>query len=441
MNNNQSIKLFWLFLLVAVTASCATSPMIAPQINSLVVGEKYAYALKTLEANKEAYGANNQLLYWLDYGLLLHLGGKYDESIKAFNKAMNLYDQNFTTSVSNQGTTWLINDNTAPYRGEDFERVLINIFQSLNYLQIGKTEDALVEARNIDSLLKSINNQYSIEDKNVYSEDAFARFLMGIMYELTGGSGGLNDAYIAYRNSLKLYEEDFKPNYGVTTPPLLIENLLSVAEVIDEEEFKKLERKYYGKSFPTLREKEQKAEVYLIYYFGLSPIKHQAGIVLPLPGGYIHKLAFPEYGKREYELKVQSFSAVSDEKITFQALTQKVDDISSIAVQNLENRRGRVLAKALTRSTGKYFLERTQEQMLRRRYNDQAADAFKYVSSIFNIASEQPDLRSWQTLPGEIRMSRLLLVPGRYEFFANKKLIGDILLKKGDKKFLIYRSN
>ena len=80
-----------------------------------------------------SYGERNRLLYLLDYGLVLHISGKHQESIRVFEEAKKIYDQMYTISLSNEATTWLINDNTAPYRGEDFERAMINLFQAMNF--------------------------------------------------------------------------------------------------------------------------------------------------------------------------------------------------------------------------------------------------------------------------------------------------------------------
>jgi len=85
----------------------------------------------------------------------------------------------------------LSNDLTLPYEGEDFETVLINVVAALNYVLLNQWDDALVEARKVDHKLNVINDRY--DKKNVYKEDAFARYLSGILYE---GKGELNDAFI-----------------------------------------------------------------------------------------------------------------------------------------------------------------------------------------------------------------------------------------------------
>ena len=52
---------------------------------------------------------------------------------------------------------------------------------------LGKTEDALVEIRRLDTLLTGLNNKY--DAKSVYKEDAFARYLSGAYIRVFRASG------------------------------------------------------------------------------------------------------------------------------------------------------------------------------------------------------------------------------------------------------------
>ena len=81
---------------------------------------------------------------------------------------------------------------------------------------------------------------------------------------------------------------------------------------------------------------------------------------------------------------------------------------------------------------------------------DGAAYGFDFLSSLYNLSTERADLRSWQTLPAQIRVARLLLEPGEYEFFVqtytdnnrflNKVSLGKGNLKAGEKKFFVFRN-
>lgn len=430
------ISLFAL-LSVVFSLSCASPPLVQPQINSLVIAEKFDYALKILDENQASYGENNKLLFMLDYGMTLHIAGRYKESIIAFEDAKAIYDGLYTLSLRNQAKTWLINDYFSPYRGEDFERIMINVFQALNFVALGDIEEALVDARDVDLKLTLLNRQYNPNQKNKYKEDAFARFLMGILYEGAGSTENLNDAYISYVKAVEVYENNFYPDYGTGIPLILKENILAAAKFMGKEEFSQYRKKFKNIDFLTLQEKRKKGEIYLFYYYGFSPIKHQIAIPIPLPNGFLAKLAFPHYSKRKTKIEPGWLKAVDATGTKFTFETEEAQNITAIAIQSLEDRKVRVIAKGVLRSGGKYIAARNIEKKIN---NDLAADTFKYISNLYQISSEQADLRSWQTLPAQIRVARLILKPGEYKLFLNERGLGKVNISAGEKKYFIIRT-
>lgn len=426
--------IFLSFLIV----SCAASPMIQPQINGLVIAQRYPYALEVLQNNAEAYGPKNKLLYTLDYAMVLHLSKNYKESIDKFEEAKNIFDQLLTKSISNQTATWLINDNSAFYHGEDFERALINVFQALNFVMLGEIDEALVEARDANVILEMINRQYKPEERNVYSDDAFIRLLMGILYEIADSDDNLNDAYISYAKAVDIYENNYRPQYQMAVPEILKENILTLAKFMGEEEFRFYKGRFSDTTFRSLKEKKTMAEVYLIQYHGYSPMKYAVMLPIPLPDGYITKLAFPKYEKRPYNREDKShFKAVSRQKEKFETKMEIGEDINAIAIRNLENRQARVIAKAVARMGMKYAIEKQIENQIYESNGRNAANVFRYLSGLYNITSEQADLRSWITMPGEIRLGRLLLPEGSYDLFLNDHKINTVSLKAGEKRIIM----
>jgi len=107
---------------------------------------------------------------------------------------------------------------------------MLNLLLALAYLQEGSVEDALVEARKVDKKLEAINSQYPKGKKNGYKEDAFVRWLMGMLYEIDPTSANLNDAFISYRKALNIYKKDYRTDYGLGPPVLLKKQYLRLAE-------------------------------------------------------------------------------------------------------------------------------------------------------------------------------------------------------------------
>jgi hypothetical protein len=143
-----------------------------------------------------------------------------------------------------------------------------------------------------------------------------------------------------------------------------------------------------------------------------------------------------------YTIDKGYFAAVaSDSKKTFRRNTELGEDISNIAIKTLDNRKVRTIAKAVLRPAGKYFAERAVEESVRRSSGELPADGISIAGSIYNIYSEQADIRSWQTLPAQIRIARLILSPGDYDLEFNGKPLDHVSLKAGEKKIILKRTS
>jgi len=433
-----------LFLVFGLFLSgCAAHMPAQTQLDSLLKSGDYPAALKLVQDPKTDYGRRNDLLLKLDKGVTLHYAGQYAQSAQEFETAKTAFERLYTKSVSTIAATWAINDTAGPYRGEDFERVLVNIFQALNYVRQDQPREALVEARDVDSILRTINDGYPPDKKNIYREDAFARLLMGLIYESRGTPQDYNDAYIEYARAAKIYREGYSADYGTPVPQLLKENLLAAAQFMGKQEFDQWRKIYPQVDFMPWKEKKQKAEVYLIQYNGLAPQKKEILVPVPLPNGYV-QYAFPAYQLRPTAMTQTILAArtTGNDGKVFQAGTELGEDISAIAVKNLDNRKARFIAKAIISSTGKFVAEKQIQQKIRRKQGDAAAFGLEILGDVFNAATSRADTRCWLTLPGQIRIARLILEPGEYSLSVTGPHLelGTIKLSPGQKKWFIIKT-
>jgi uncharacterized protein len=127
----------------------------------------------------ERKSPKDQLLALLDEGMVLHAGGRWEESIKVLGEADKLSQQLDVVSVSEEAATLLTNERERAYRGEDFEKLMISVLQALNYAGLGKEEDALVEVRRVNERMRKM----IVDEKKPYEQLAFARYLGGVLYE------------------------------------------------------------------------------------------------------------------------------------------------------------------------------------------------------------------------------------------------------------------
>lgn len=429
--------------------SCAPSVKQYPKINQLLLTQDYDSACKLVKESKKTYAKRNAALYHLDEGILLHYAARYKESNLNLFEAESIMDELYTKSLSKEAASFLISDNTIPYRGEDFERAMVNLFMALNYVGLGDWEGALVEARKVDNTLSIINSKYDEEKRNVYKEDGFIRFLMGTLYE---AEGEINDAFISYRKAEEVYRADYALNYGVRPPAFLIENLLAAADAMDfHQEMREIQNAYPHVTFGDLAEKTGMAEVLFVHYNGLGPEKVENSLVVPMPDGFLVKIAYPTFVKRSYQIshgQITLRNMESGESYRFP--TVLMEDITSIAITNLENRINRIKAKAIVRATTKYLISKQAEKAARKEGGEWLGLMVKFTATVASAATEQADVRHWRLLPAEIRVGRVVIAPGKYRgkidfvdargAVMSSREIPPFSVKKTEKKFFMFRT-
>ncbi len=178
--------------------ACVSARMSDHESDHLFQQGHYEQAAERLEKGLKEYGqGRDELLYLLDIGLSLHSAGKYDESNKVLLKADKIAEIKDYTSLTEEGATLLTSENIKDYKGEDFEKVLINTYLAMNFALMGDFENSLVEARRVNHKLHLMIT----EGQRKYKQNAFARYLSAILYE---AEHNFNDAYVDYKNTWKL---------------------------------------------------------------------------------------------------------------------------------------------------------------------------------------------------------------------------------------------
>ncbi len=431
--------------LVLGCASCASvgGPALQPEINGLLISGHAPLAAQKIEAGEAGYGSGNYVLYHLDRAMVLAMTGDHAGSAASLEKARDRNEQLYTRSAGKEAMTWLVNDNMEPYRAPDYERVLMNVFQAFNYLDMGKPDEALVEARDLDSRFP-VTDGY--QDAGRTPEDnGFARLLFGILYEAAGTRQDRNDALISYRQALTVYDAYYDGKY---VPHILQEGLLRLAAEFNDPDLPAYRRRFSG-----VREtvpEDGAAVVYLFESVGFSPVKVPEIIPVPADRGFVTKIAFPKFMDRVYDtggarLVLQDASGrqlMKDAELGV--------DIGELAHRDLKARKALVLAKSIARPALKYLAQRSEKEALRKEHGAAAAEVFGLFSNLYNFYTEQADLRSWQSLPAKVFAARLVVRPGPYQAGIEsldaaggvlaREEAGALDLKAGETYFLIRRS-
>lgn len=378
-------------------------------------------ALKTLRSSTMYKRKHAEFLSHVNNGLLLSVMGKYEESNSYLEKAF-IFGEDYRVNYAREAASYLTNPTVTIYRGEDHEHLMLLYYKALNFLKLEKYEDALVECRRLNIRLQQLSDRYTSPER--YKRDAFIHNLMGIIYQ---ANGDWNNAFIAYRNALEIYEEDYARMFGLQTPEQLKRDLLETAfrtGFLDEFE---IYREKFG--WPDYAVSNRDADLVFFWHNGLGPVKdewsinfminrsgdqfvffnEQLGLSYTFPVANeddrnslnrleVFRVAFPKYVERPP--LYASASIYADET---EYPLQLTEDVNKIAFKSLQERMWLEFSKALIRVA----LKKAAEHSARK--EDESLGA---LIGMVNAMTEKADTRNWQTLPHSILYTRVPLNEG-----------------------------
>jgi tetratricopeptide (TPR) repeat protein len=160
---------------------------------------------------------------------------------------------------------------------------------------------------------------------------------------------------------------------------------------------------------PILKDETSLAESYdEDFYLGLSD-RASGFDVAGREVAYVLSVAIPHHVHTE-PLARSGLLDVGEARVE----TVKAQDLSAVAVRNLNEKMPRVLAKTAARALVKYLAKEKAED----KWGGLAGALFDIAGS----ATEHADTRSWLSLPSEIHLARLPLPAGTYD--ASLRLLG-----------------
>jgi uncharacterized protein len=379
-------------------------------------------ALEALQENPKQAEGKARFIYYLNNGLLLSILGRYEESNNYFEQAF-LFGEDYHMNYLTEAASYMVNPQLTIYRGEDHEHLLLLYFKAINFLKMNRPEQALVECRRLNNRLNTLSDRYVSEKK--FQRDAFVHTLMGIIYQSTQD---YNNAFIAYRNAVDIYETDYAEMFNMRIPQQLKKDLLNTAwwtGFVDE--FEHFKTKFNMEGYKAVK---HEAELVFFWNNGLSPVKGEWGIDFlidrsgeeavvfsnpamgvrfpfevkdkkeqsDLTSLEIFRVAFPKYVERPLYYRTATIQADTN---SFEL--EQAENVSKIAFYSLEQRMMTEFSKGLLRAATKKITEHSI------RKEDERLGA---LIGMVNAMTEKADTRNWQTLPHSIYYSRVPLKEG-----------------------------
>ncbi|MBA6391950.1 hypothetical protein H4J38_14335 [Colwellia sp. BRX10-3] len=418
--------------IISVLSGCATFQLTDlfqgynSQMKPVKAAQRQGDFLKAQNLLGEREQSNNTyVLSLLERGRLQFLAANWPASQKTFAQAYvqvenqrNKAKIQISKGFENLGAV-VSNDNATSYEVPYYEQGMLHSYQALNYLFQHDLSGALVEIRRAnlvqenalkaykDELYKAQNELHNSgmstdslqggypsmvsaigKVKNGF-QNAFTFYLSGILYE---ASGELNDAYIDYKRAIEIYPEN---NY-------LQQDVLRLATKLAMQDDLASFQQRFGKY--QARDSKGQGQVVVLVERDIINSKQDVGLNLPV-GRSNYGLKFFSFSLPVYEGALTQHSKISFKSTEQSYQSNEIVRIQSLAAKDLKDQLPSLLTRQVVRVVAK--------EQVRQKLSREAGDVGNILASIYNIASEKADTRSWSTLPDQVDIVRMDLPAGK----------------------------
>ena len=399
------IKLFSIIIFFSIF-SCASNVDLHSAFVYDVKNGNYELVYSTLEqSSKNYYSNHDDVLQMLDLGLLAHYSDFPESSINYLNRAESLIEENFSKSISQNISSYILNDNVIDYAGEEYEDIYVNLFKCLTFISQENYESAFVEIRRFNNKLKSLSVKYQeqiskikkesqMQDDSLNSENykvqfydsVFARYLSMLLYLY---EGDVDSAKIDYNYLVSAFESQ-KKLYNFSFP-------------------KQIEENFYTQ--------KNNVRLNVVAFSGMAPRKKEESISNVYYG---YKIALPVMYKIKTEVDSIELVAINkDTKTVYQKDFEKIESISNIAVDTFKQKQSLIYTKSIARSIIKYGTTAVLGVCKETSDEDNIFDLLYLASLLANQLTEVADIRTSKYFPSSVYISGIDLPAGNYDIIVN----------------------
>lgn len=355
----------------------------------------------------EAFGSDDALLRWQETGRAYALAHQWQESAAAYLQAIKMYDDQdlearlqLSEAVQTVGSI-LSNDNALPYQGEPHERLIVHLQQAINYFAIGDRQAGEVELRKLalEQAVQAQHNeteiaeaQQSAREANIDAKGINHRYLSRLDFAAGSVKQSFQIVWGSYFSAV-CWEAlgdhsralvDYKQSYEMRPDLVFI-----------YDDIARVSTRILGQ-----KGTQKTSRVFVFIEQGWVAAKQAVEVPIPTFDGGIVKVSMPTYG--DHFKPVRPYTITADNQ-NWGAVSSVLTETGRLAARNLRDRvLGRVV-RQVVRAYSKYRLQKQAGQI--------AGPIGQFAANVYNLVSEQADLRSWQLLPATAQVAGLDLEP------------------------------
>ncbi|MDR2094346.1 MAG: hypothetical protein LBP76_02370 [Treponema sp.] len=390
--------------------SCATDPRVYKDIDAGVGRGSYVDALSALEKGQSSiYPPKNIIMYHLDKGILEHYAGRYQESAEDLEEAERLIYEAYTKSVTQDIASYVANDNTKDYPGEDYEDIYVNVFSALNYYHRNDMQGAMVEIRKLTEKLEYLSTKYAADLDKVreygqennaeipageavnISDSVLARYLSALFYR---GSNRVDDARVDFVQLWNVYHS-VPAVYSTPLPGSLELSGIPGHETNEE-----------------LAVPAGQARLNALCFAGLGPVKTEEKIY----GPFDTRVSLPRLTPRPSLISRIRVEVERGPSFDLELL----EDMGAVMAETFKIRYSIIVAKTFIRTAIKYAVSVASGVAVSEAADNQLLGlGVALLGKIATDASEAADIRSSRYFPDKAYAGGVTLAPGVYNITVN----------------------
>ena len=351
----------------------ATAPRIHNynSVNNNLQSCNFDSAIKTIESDNE-----NELLKNAEVGLTYYFKGDYSSSNHSFDRAINQYRIN-----ENKASFALSNILRKEYQGEGYDKVFLHNYKAINYLMMGDSEKARVEAKNSNLYQMEARRKLSkFKADNRSSNQSFTRFDK-IFNSVNPKHTPYQNPFAYYISALG-YEEDGEYDQALID----IRNAVRYApySTVLKEKLSQYENGKKGSS------------VELFFDIGKSPTKSQVKIPLDMGNGETRMAYLPAFSQ-VYKSDIEYIQIV-DSHNNEVAKSSLLSDVKAIKINEFKEKLPSIA----------YILSKEAGVTLASKALDEKSKGIATIFKIANAVYGQQDISTWGILPEKILVASFM---------------------------------
>jgi hypothetical protein len=378
---------------------------------------QYDQAARTLDdpRTKDLYTGKNQLLYWLDRGAVALALDDTQTTVDLLEKAESYMEVRREPTAGDEFARWLLNDTAAPYYGEPYEDIYVNVLKMLARLERGEIGGgATVEARRMAGKADVLRDRYvrtarAVEDK-ARSSSARLAPASGLV-DVNAEGEFLESTLGTYLTALAFMKDGDAASQSVAGRRLQSSLRLQSAlqSGVDPSRFDGL-----GELSPSA------VNVLFVGLSGRAPHK-VAQRVGPIP-----LYEWPVYfelpqlvGGSQEVARVRVIAEPVSGGPARDILLDKIEDMRAVALENHRRQLPQIYFRTLLRSQLKAAAafaatQGVKNSASRGSSRDAAQIGMILAGLAFVTLTEKADLRAWTFLPGRADVGAVKLEPGEH---------------------------